>query len=250
MKIVGFLALLTGFAVLSVPFASAQTSEQPRRAPEGATGETLVSIYIPPLVDAPFTATVNTEWTRHLEDGTSVTIKNHRTIARDGAGRIFQERRYLTPDGDKQQTAISQLEFSNPTTHEIYFCHPDGHICELHYYYGSASMGPAATGANDLKSEDLGHDMIGGFDTLGTRETTTIAPGTIGNDRPLAAVKEFWYSPQLGVNLEVKRADPRSGIANFHVVDIRLGEPDPRLFDPPSDFTIADARRPAVPSSN
>jgi hypothetical protein len=57
--------------------------------------------------------------------------------------------------------------------------------------------------------------VISGLDVLGTRETTTIAPGTIGNDRPLAAAKEFWYSSQLGINLVVNRTDPRAGTENL-----------------------------------
>jgi len=252
MKTTGFLAFLICFAALSVPAAFAQASDEVTHAPDGGTREMLVSIFIPPLANAPFTATVNTEWTRHLENGTTITIKNRRTVARDGAGRIYEERRYLSPDGDKHQTAIRQLEFSDPTSHEIYICNPSTHVCELNNYFASASMATAAVPgfeANDLKREDLGHDTIGSLDTLGTRETTTIAPGTIGNDLPLARVKEFWYSPQLGVNLVVNRVDPRTGTANFRVTDISLGQPDPKLFAPPSDFSVVDARRNTAPSS-
>jgi len=252
MKTVGFRAFLIGFAALCIPTAVAQTPEEVRHAPDGGTRVMIVSIFIPPLANAPFTATVNTEWTRHLENGTTVTTKNHRAIARDSAGRIFEERRYLAPDGDQHQTSIRQLEFSDPSSHELYICDPAGHVCELRDYLRSRSMVPAAAGesdtrANGVKREDLGHDVIGGLDTIGTRETTTIAPSTIGNDRPLAIVKEFWYSPQLGVNLVVNRVDPRSGTENFRVTDINLGEPDPKLFERPSDFSVVDARKPTVP---
>jgi hypothetical protein len=253
MKTVGFLGFLFGFAALSIPSASAQNSDQVRRA-EGGTRPTLVSISIPPLLNAPFTATVNTVWTIRLGDGTSGTVKNHRTIARDSAGRIFQERRALTPDGDKQETAITQLEFSDPTTRQKYFCDPDGHVCELYDYSilaftVDATNGASASGANDLKSEDLGRELIEGFDTIGTRETTMIAPGTVGNDHPLAAVREFWHSRQLGFNLVLDRTDPLSGSANIRVTDIHLGEPDSHLFEPPDGFTVMDARRSAAPSA-
>ena len=251
MKTVGFLGFLFGFAALSIPSARAQNSDQVRRG-EGGTRQTLVSISIPPLLNAPFTATVNTVWIIRRGDGTSDTVKNHRTIARDSAGRIFQERRQLTPDGDKQQTAITQLEFSDPTSHGKYFCNPDGRVCELYNYSILASTvdattGASTSGANDLKSEDLGHEIIEGLDTIGTRETTMIAPGTIGNDRALAAVREFWHSTQLGINLVLTRTDPLSGNSDIRVTDIRLGEPDPHLFDLPSDFTVVDARKSAAP---
>jgi hypothetical protein len=253
MKTIGLLPFLIAFAVLSIPSAIGQTSEEVRHAPDGGTREMIVSIFIPPIPNAPFTATVNTEWTRRLENGATSTIKNHRTVARDSTGRIFQERRYLTPDGDKHQTPITQLEFSDPSSHELYICKPATRVCELHSYFPSTSTVPAAATAsgvraNDLTTEDLGHNVISGLDVLGTRETTTIAPGTIGNDRPLAAVKEFWYSSQLGINLVVNRTDPRAGTENFRVTDINLAEPGPQLLDPPSDFSVVDARKPTPPS--
>jgi hypothetical protein len=130
MKTLSFLGLFCGLVALFLPSASAQNSGQAGPS-EGGTRSILITISIPPLLNSPFTATVNTVWTIRSGDGTSRTIKNHRTIARDSAGRIFQERRYLTPDGDKQETRITQLEFSDPTTHQIYFCHPDGYVCEL-----------------------------------------------------------------------------------------------------------------------
>jgi len=252
MKTVGFLGVLFGFAALSIPCASAQNSDQVRRA-EGGTRPTLISISIPPLLNAPFTATVNTVWTVRSGDGTSSTVKNHRTIARDSAGRIFQERRELTPDGDKQETAITQLEYSDPTMHQKYFCHPDGHVCELYDYSVSAftvdpTNGASTSGVNGLKSEDLGHEVIEGLDTIGTRETTMIAPGTIGNDHALPAVREFWHSMQLGFNLVLNRTDPLSGNSIIRVTEIRLGEPDSHLFEPPEGFTVMDARKPAATS--
>jgi hypothetical protein len=251
MKTPGFLRLLCGLVALSLPSASAQNSGQMGLA-EGGTRQRLISIFIPPLLTAPFIATVTTVWTIRYGDGTSRTIKNHRTIARDSDGRIFQERRYFTPDGDKQETAITQLEYSDPTTHQIYICHPDGHVCELHEYRmlavaDEATHEASSSGANNVKSEDLGHEEILGLDAIGTRETTTIPPGTVGNDQALDAVKEFWRSTQLGFNLVLEKTDPLSGNAQIRVTEIHLGEPDSRLFAPPESFTVVDARSSATP---
>jgi hypothetical protein len=255
MKTIRFLVFLAGLGGLSVASVVAQTPGQIRNAQDGSIKQTLISISIPPLANAPFTATVKTEWTRHLEDGTTVTIKNRRTVARDSDGRIFEERRYLAPNGDEHATAIRQLEFSDPLSHEQYLCDPDGRVCVLREYFGSPLMVPLVGGApgsgdNDLKSEDLGHNVVGGLDTIGTRDTTPIAAGLIGNDQPLAATREFWFSPQLGINLVENRVDPRSGTASFRVTDIQLGQPDSKMFKPPDDFSIVDARKPAVTSSN
>jgi hypothetical protein len=108
----------------------------------------------------------------------------------------------------------------------------------------------SSSGANDVRSEDLGHEEILGLDAIGTRETTTIAPGTVGNDHALAVVREFWHSTQLGFNLVLDKTDPLSGNAHIRVTEIHLGEPDSHLFAPPESFTMVDARRSAVPAAN
>ena len=55
-------------------------------------------------------------------------------------------------------------------------------------------------------------------------------------------MKEFWYSPQLGINVIEKRRDPTDGSQNFVVSEISLGEPDSRLFELPANFQIVDER--------
>ena len=69
--------------------------------------ERVQSIDIPPMANAPFSAVVVTEWTRIMPDGSTALMKNHRTVARDSLGRVFQERRYFSPEGDKQMTQLS-----------------------------------------------------------------------------------------------------------------------------------------------
>jgi hypothetical protein len=91
--------------------------------------------------------------------------------------------------------------------------------------------------------EDLGKQTIGGLETIGARDTMLIEAGAIGNDRPLLAKREFWYSPKLGVNLISKRTDPRFGTQNFELSDIVLGEPDPKLFELPSGSKLIDLRK-------
>ena len=74
------LASLFAALYAATAFLSAQP---PAHAPDGGTRQMITSIVVPPLPSAPFTATVNTEWTRTLEDGARMTLKNHRLIARD-----------------------------------------------------------------------------------------------------------------------------------------------------------------------
>jgi hypothetical protein len=244
MKTVRSLSIILFSASFVPPLLSAQ-SQAPVHAPDGGTRERIQSISIPPKAGASFTAVVVTEWTRLLEDGTTTTVKNHRTIARDSSGRIFQERRFFSPTGDKQETRLSNLEYADPTRHEFYNCVPATLICTVSAYYESAStpanMPSSVTlpnGAGTITRENLGQKSISDLDVVGSREITTINPGANGYKAPEPTIKEFWYSPRLDLNLIVKRFEPRGGAQNLTVQNIDLSEPDPKLFAPPPGYKI------------
>ncbi len=221
-------------------------------APDGGTVTRIQSILILPLTNASFSATVTTDWTRILADGSTATVKNHRSVARDSAGRIFEERRAFTPDGDTQPTRITALEFSDPNRHEFYSCIPEQKTCYLSDYVRPpmTAMPPGMGGLQlcgcatppgkgySVKQEALGLQTVEDLDTVGSREITTLAAGEFGNTRSEPIVKEFWYSPRLGLNIITKRFDPRSGSQNFIVNHLSLNEPDPRTFEPPADYRI------------
>jgi len=225
-----------------------QVPKTPPRAPDGGTREIFDSIFIPSMPNAPFRATVNTEWIRHLPDGSDITLKNHRSIVRDTAGRIYQERAFFVPDDGKQESTVRQIEISDPAAHELYVCRLAERLCRLMQFSAPAVVGSSAVGTAGVES--LGTQTISGLETIGTRETTLVESGTIGNEAPLLAKKEFWYSPQLGINLITRRQDPRfASEQNFEVTDITLGEPDAKLFEPPSGYKVIDLRKPPVISS-
>jgi hypothetical protein len=73
----------------------------------------------------------------------------------------------------------------------------------------------------------------------GTRTTTTIPAGTIGNERPINIVDERWYSPDLQMTVMTKHSDPRSGETNFQLKNINRSSPPPNLFEIPSDYTVS-----------
>ena len=82
-------------AALWVGLSVAAGAQQGRaHAADGRTRETMESIMVLPTPGASFSATVVTEWTRLLPDGSKETVKNRRTVARDSSGRVFQERRF------------------------------------------------------------------------------------------------------------------------------------------------------------
>ena len=238
------------FLLSSASFCAAQAPPAPQHAPDGGTRETFASIFIPSRPNAPFTATVNTEWVRLMRDGSSITLKNHRAIARDASGRIFQERRYFVPDDGKHESTVTQIEISDPASHEQYICVPREQVCRLQRFFAAgpvssqvAETTPREPGAP--AGEFLGKQTIEGLETIGTRETDLIETGAVGNNSPILEKREFWYSPQLGINLITKRDDPRFATQqNFEVTNVALGEPDAKLFEVPTGYKVIDLRKP------
>jgi hypothetical protein len=212
-------------------------------APDGGTSERIQSVTIPAIPNAPFRAVVTTEWTRIMPDGSTAVMKNHRTVARDSSGRIFQERRFFSPMGDKQVTRLSELDYEDPSQHQMTVCRPDLQVCTVYPYtaprIAPQKAGPLPNGAGTVTEEPLGQKTIDSLEVVGSREVTTINVGAIGNEKPQPVVKEFWYSPRLEINVTTKRFDPRaSAIQDFEVGNINTAEPDATLFQLPANYRV------------
>lgn len=96
-------------------------------------------------------------------------------------------------------------------------------------------------------TEQLGKQTIEGVECEGTRITTTLPAGAIGNENPIVTVQENWYSPELKMTIMTRRTDPRFGESTYRVTGILRAEPDPGLFSVPSDYTIKEG--PAGPAN-
>jgi membrane-associated protease RseP (regulator of RpoE activity) len=90
----------------------------------------------------------------------------------------------------------------------------------------------------DAQTESLGHQTIQGVDAEGTRITSTIAAGAIGNDRPIQIITERWYSSDLHTNVKMMHSDPRSGQETFQLTGISRTEPAPYLFQVPAGYQL------------
>lgn len=86
--------------------------------------------------------------------------------------------------------------------------------------------------------ESLGKQIIEGLNCDGVRTTSTIETGAIGNDRPIQSVEERWYSPELQLNMLVRRTDPRTGEDILRITNVRRLEPDPSLFTVPQGYQV------------
>jgi hypothetical protein len=236
-----------------LPLAAWSQEESTAQAPhDGGLSEVLQSIYIPPLHNAPFSAIVHTEWAKPLAGGGTSTLVNQRRIIRDRDGRLYEERWLLVPKNGKYQSAMNLQQIYDPNRHTGYDCFllgPQKGHCELRNFAGlvrkeaALPAGPLP-GKNGFRThEDLGIRMIEGVETTGSRDTTTINAGVMGNDQPMKIVRETWHSSQLGINLISILSDPRIGTQTFTLSNIEVTEPDPQYFELPEGFQIVDSRR-------
>jgi len=102
----------------------------------------------------------------------------------------------------------------------------------------AVTAGGVATWSGDAKTEDLGKLYIEGVQAQGSRTTTTIPAGDIGNERPINIIDEQWYSPDLQMTIATKHSDPRTGETSFALKNINRSSPPPTLFEVPSDYTV------------
>jgi len=239
--------LMAGVGLLPGARLAGQTETAGVHAWDGGIRQTVDGIFIPAVTGAPFTAKVAVEITHALPDGTTVSQKYYTLVARDSQGRVHREKRSLVPaDSDREPLLMETYLMDTPERTRT--------ICEFVRRTCSISSDHPASGAfvepegvsRDGKSymfrENLGTSTMDDLDVQETRETRTYNAGTFGNDRPVAVTKEFWYSPQLKINLAVTRNDPRTGEQRLQVTELSLSEPDPSWFVPPQEFKVVDLR--------
>jgi hypothetical protein len=107
---------------------------------------------------------------------------------------------------------------------------------------GFGGRGGGGGSESQINREDLGQKTIEGLLVTGSRTTTTIPAGAIGNEQPIKSVNETWMSADLGVLVLTKSSDPRSGENTYRLANVSRAEPPRTLFDVPADYTIRESR--------
>ena len=136
--------------------------------------------------------------------------------ARDGGGRGFAGR---GPDG-----------------------HDGGHAGGPGGHDGGGRGG--MRGGDQATTVSLGTQMIEGVSAEGTRTTSTIPAGAMGNQQPIMITFERWYSPDLLTDVKTVRSNPFEGTTTYMLTNLKRGEPDASLFTVPSDYKMMMAGGP------
>src|SRR5215469_2270217 len=230
-----------------------------------------------PVKGAPFCATVMTEHTQSLADGNRIHTTDSSVLCRDNEGRTRREAglnllgasqqssapklititdpvagvRYLLDTENKVAQKMPLFPGGGPATAGAHGPHPVGKQVMFYHRSGESGsdlsfnevmvkrVGPDSAEAPP-NSENLGDQTIDGIHVTGTRVTTTIPAGKMGNEKPITVTSERWYSPELKVTVMTKHDDPWAGELKTELKNVNSAEPDASLFSVPADYRVVD----------
>jgi hypothetical protein len=206
----------------------------------------------PTVKGAPYAADGVTETTQTLGDGTHISRQETYTIYRDGEGRVRRESGDQVWISDPVANVSYVLDTKTLTARKLNLSRivvdnkmqldeqtqklkAEARAAAGPILLGSGGMaGGFSPKAEPAKSEALGKQEMEGVEVDGTRATTVIPQGQIGNDRPIQMVNERWESAELHVTILMKHTDPMMGDRVERLTNVRRGEPDPALFQVPA----------------
>jgi len=206
------------------------------------------------VTGVPLTAVLVVTRDTTLADGNKIHNESQSKIYRDSEGRV---RRELAVDLATPATGKVNRNFiviNDPVAGKRYMLNPDNKTAHLMPQRGqrhanragdqSANAAPGGEGLvgpggpGNVTKEQLGTKTVNGVQAEGVRVTRTIPAGAIGNDKPIEVVTERWYSPDLQMAVMTTHTDPMMGTVTTKVVSMVRGDPDPSLFQVPSDYKL------------
>jgi hypothetical protein len=232
-----------------------------------------------PVKGSPFCATVSTEHTQTFADGNRIHTAHDATLCRDSEGRTRREAeldlmgavpqtsshklitivdpvagfRYALDTKDKVARKMPILphvgasgkpgEAAKLEAEDTFF-YTEGGRSSGHVFVkkvGPGANGPGTNGS-ERSPENLGDQTIGGVHATGTRITTTIAAGSMGNEQPILVTSENWYSQELKATVMTKHVDPWAGELKTQFTNVNTSEPDRTMFTVPSDYKVVDEK--------
>jgi hypothetical protein len=191
-------------------------------------------------------------------------------IARDSLGRVRVERstgKYRIKTSPEAGTDAEQktITICDPRTHEITVMDNLNKTARI-FTIGARpgllqNSGDANTStfcelpaayqrSSHFQIENLGNKSIDGFAVQGWRITNLgQLGGTNGTQQSMTSARDRWCSEELGAVLLETSSSAKPGIHHeVALTKIKLGEPDPSLFQIPSDYTVTE-RVPSRPVS-
>ena len=208
------------------------------------------------VTGAPYSATATDHFLQTLAGGNTIERSTTSEVARDSQGRTYTKEAISDGPWASEAGSKTVVFITDPVAGYSYVLHPDKKIAmrrplktppqreqgeaeEAHS--GRRKADHAKAHGNDVTETDLGSKEIGGVAAQGRSITHTIPAGHIGNAQPIISTSEVWYSPDLQTVVLSKHNDPRMGQSTYTLSNIQRGEPNPALFQVPSDYKVEDA---------
>jgi hypothetical protein len=230
----------------------------------------------PSVKSVPFCAAVTTEHTQSFADGNRIHTSDASTSCRDSEGRTRREAGLNLLGAGPQTGAPKLITIVDPVAGVRYMLDPDNKVAHkmalsipgtpgagdvalpakgerMMVYQNASGSEPHGFSTNVVfrklgpdsseeapTTQNLGDQTVNGIHATGTRMSTTIPSGKMGNDKPISVTSEQWYSPELKATVMTKHDDPWAGELKTEFTSVNTSEPDPALFTVPSDYKIVD----------
>jgi len=110
------------------------------------------------------------------------------------------------------------------------------------------TYGSPSSPSPEVHLKDLGKRSIQGLLCSGTRTTTTLPAGLIGNDAPITTVRETWFSLEIDAVIQSKTTDPRFGTTDYRLSDVKRTDASPDLFSVPPSYKIESVQQQRWPT--
>jgi TonB family protein len=226
--------------------------------PDSIAIPNVYGVFVNPVPDAPFFATVEVVSRQSLADGTISRLRTLNYIGRDSKGRTYTERRRFVAESYEGEPPLQTTHIYDPETGLDYRLDP-----YLLVAWRSVRRTPLTPDAGtvpiadpasspDIKVEDLGKQVFEGMTIRGTRQLTTEG-----------VVDEYWYSPDLSICTMRKHKDSKweytltltkldrqePDASRFLVSDgyKTVGQPARQVAKKPGTYTVGgDVTGPAV----
>lgn len=213
----------------------------------------------------PYTAEFSIEQVQTLADGATITHSSTEKSARDADGRTVTMTTRMRPGATDPSDTTTTVRVFDVVAHTNMSWSVPGQkvtVTEIPQPGTSKSSecATSTTGSSTSSSTDgdvprtrtpvmhekpqvqqLGTDTILGVEVKGERTIYAIPVGQIGNNEPLTRTIESWHALSPGLRTLTVRSvndDPQHGKTTKEMTSFNQSEPDPALFQPPSEYQV------------
>src|ERR1700733_2090140 len=132
------IAFLGFLSVTAASICYGQAAGSARMPPDyGGVNVRIAGVFVTPVPNAPFSATVDIVSKQKLRDGSWNVRTTVAHIARDSAGRIYNERRALVSAAFRGEPTLLSAHIYDPTTHLNTFLDPFSHLARQSVFTGA-----------------------------------------------------------------------------------------------------------------